>query len=116
MRGARLGGAWAVLVARDDARHDGLERVSFGGGERLPALGPRPTSRCKTAFGPTKGCPAPNELGHPRHVSCRRHVQRVSRAGYCEELVSRAVRPALEGRMRARCAPAEHRTCVAPTK
>ena len=41
MRGACLGGAWPVLVARDEPRDDGLERVGLGGGERLQRLEPR---------------------------------------------------------------------------
>ena len=44
MRGARLGGAGAVLVGRDQARDDRLERVGFGGGQRFQRLEPR---RCE---------------------------------------------------------------------
>ena len=40
MRRARLGGAGAVLVGGNEPRDDGLERVGFGGGERLQRFEP----------------------------------------------------------------------------
>jgi len=40
VRRARLGGAGAVRVARDEARDNCLERVGFGGGEGFERLQP----------------------------------------------------------------------------
>ena len=48
MRRARLGGAGAVLVGGNEPRDDGLERVGFGGGERLQRFEPR---RCERRRG-----------------------------------------------------------------
>ena len=47
MRRARLGGAGAVLVGRNEPRDDGLERVGFGGGERLQRFEPWCCERCR---------------------------------------------------------------------